>query len=220
MSIGLFDILGPVTVGPSSSHTAGAVRIGYACRILLAEEIVSAKITFYGSFAETYSGHGTDKAIVGGLLGLSPADTEVRNSLQTAVEKGVKIEFETADEPRFHPNTAVVEAHSKNKSIHMRACSLGGGAIKINTLNNFKIETPCNQDTLVIIHKDVSGILAAITTIMAWDGYNISNMTLARTKKAGDVVTLIETDVPVLTKTVDMLRNTKDVVEIIIIPKF
>ena len=221
MSISLFDILGPITVGPSSSHTAGAVRIGLACRMLLDEEIKSAKVTFYGSFAETYKGHGTDKAIVGGLLGHSPADGEVRDSLQIAEKQGMEVTFLTAQEPRYHTNTAVIEAIGvTGKTIKLRGCSLGGGAIKLNTLNGFTINTPCNQDTLVVIHTDVSGILSALTSILAWAGYNISNMYLTRIKRSGDVVTLIETDVPVAEETVDMLRRTKNVMQIIKIPRF
>ena len=221
MSVSLFDILGPITVGPSSSHTAGAVRLGLACRMLLDEEIKSAKITLYGSFAETYRGHGTDKALVGGLLGHRPEDIENRDSLDIAVQKGMEIEVETAEEPRYHPNTVKIEAVGvSGKKIKLRGASVGGGAIKLNTLNEFTINTPCNQDTLVIIHTDVAGILSTITTIMAWAGYNISNMTLTRTKKNGDVVSLIETDIPVAEETVDMLRKTKNVIQIIKIPKF
>lgn len=221
MSISLFDILGPITIGPSSSHTAGAVRIGLACRMLLGEDVATAKITLYGSFAQTYKGHGTDKALVGGLLGHKPSDTENRDSLNIAREKGMDIIFDIAEEPRFHPNTVKIEAVGvSGKTINMRGASLGGGAIKINTLNGFTIDTPCNQDTLVIIHLDVAGMLSAITTVLAWAGYNISNMTLTRTKKSGDVVTLIETDVPVAEDTVDMLRKTKNVIQVIKIPKF
>ena len=221
MSVSLFDILGPITVGPSSSHTAGAVRLGLACRMLLDEDIKKAKITLFGSFAETAKGHGTDKAIVGGLLGHKPSDIENRRSLEIAQEKGMEISFEEAQEPRYHPNSVRIEAESvSGKTINLRGSSLGGGAIMINTLNGFTINTPCNQDTLVIIHLDVSGILSAITTIMSWAGYNISNMSLTRTKKNGDVVSLIETDVPVAEDTVDMLRKTKNVIQIIKIPKF
>lgn len=221
MSVSLFDILGPITVGPSSSHTAGAVRIGLACRMLLGEEIKTAKVTLYGSFAETAKGHGTDKAVVGGLLGHRPADIENRDSLEIAKKIGMKVIFQEAQESRYHPNTVKIEAEGvSGKKFKMRAASVGGGSIVINSINEFTIETPCNQDTLVIIHLDIAGMLSAITTVMSWAGYNISNMTLKRTKRNGEVVSIIETDVPVADDTVNMLRMTKNVNQVIRIPKF
>ena len=130
MSIGLFDILGPITIGPSSSHTAGAVRIGLVCRMLLDDDIKHARITFYGSFADTYHGHGTDKAVVGGLLGFFTDNEKIRESLRLAEFRGLSYEIFTAEDPRMHPNTVMIEARTKDKSVRIQGASVGGGAIR------------------------------------------------------------------------------------------
>ena len=124
MSISMFDILGPITVGPSSSHTAGAVRLGLACRTILGEEVKKAKITFYGSFADTYRGHGTDKAVIGGLLGFNTDNVKIRESLQLAQFRGMQYEFFTGEESRYHPNTLAIEASGKNTTIGVVATNV------------------------------------------------------------------------------------------------
>lgn len=220
MSVSMFDILGPITVGPSSSHTAGAVRIGLACRTILNEEIEFAKITFYGSFADTYHGHGTDKAIIGGLLGFNTENIQIRDSLKIADEKGVEYSFLTAQEPRFHPNTLLIEAKGNGKTIVLRGASIGGGQIRIQALNGFALEASCLLDTVLIVHKDSPGVLANIAGTLNMAGYNIGNLRLTRTQRKGSVITLIENDSRIDEETTKKLQAISDVENVIVLPKF
>lgn len=220
MSIGLFDILGPITVGPSSSHTAGAVRIGLVCRKLLGEDVRQAKITFYGSFADTYRGHGTDKAVLGGLLGFQTDNEKIRESIELAEFRGLSYEITTAGDPRFHPNTLVIEAKSKNHQITLRGESVGGGAIRIAEINGLEMEASFIEDTLILFHRDEPGVMAGMAKILSANGYNIGNLRLSRTRRAGDVITVVETDVPVDQDTLNQLRRVESVSSVTMIPRF
>jgi len=220
MSIGLFDILGPITIGPSSSHTAGAVRIGLVCRMLLEDDPKHARITFYGSFADTYHGHGTDKAVVGGLLGFRTDNEKIRESLRLAEFRGLSFEIFTAEDPRLQPNTVVIEASSKEKTVRIQGASVGGGAIRITEINGMAVQITFIEDTLILFHRDSPGVLASIAHILSSNGYNIGNLRLSRTRREGDVITVVETDVPVDRATVDQLRSVESVSEAVVIPRF
>ena len=191
----IFDILGPVMVGPSSSHTAGAVRIGRMARTLLGGEPVRAKIGLYGSFAETGQGHGTDKALVAGLLGLKPDDMKIPNSFDLAKQRGLKFTFETARLREAHPNTAVLEVELANgKVLTLQAASTGGGRIRVDKLNGVEVSFTGAFNTLVIRHKDIAGELADVTRELSNGRVNIANMSLCRDRRGGDALTVIETD--------------------------
>lgn len=191
----IFDILGPVMVGPSSSHTAGAVRIGRMARTLLGGEPVRAKIGLYGSFAETGQGHGTDKALVAGLLGLKPDDMKIPNSFDLAKQRGMKFTFETARLREAHPNTAVLEVELANgKVLTLQAASTGGGRIRVDKLNGVEVSFTGAFNTLVIRHKDIAGELADVTRELSNGRVNIANMSLCRDRRGGDALTVIETD--------------------------
>lgn len=220
MNIGLFDILGPITVGPSSSHTAGAVRIGLVCRKLLGEDVRRAKVTFYGSFADTYRGHGTDKAVIGGLLGFSTDNEKIRESLGLTEFRGLSYEIATGEDPRYHPNTVVIEASSKNNRIRLRGESVGGGAIRIAEINGLEAEASFAEDTLILFHRDEPGVMAGIANILSLNGYNIGNLRLSRARREGDVITVVETDVPVDESTVEQLRHVESVSSVAMIPRF
>ena len=220
MSIGLFDILGPITIGPSSSHTAGAVRIGLVCRMLLDDDIKHARITFYGSFADTYHGHGTDKAVVGGLLGFFTDNEKIRESLRLAEFRGLSYEIFTAEDPRMHPNTVMIEARTKDKSVRIQGASVGGGAIRITEINGMAVQITFNEDTLILFHRDSPGVLASIAHILSSNGYNIGNLRLSRIRREGDVITVVETDVPVDQTTVSQLWSVESVSEAVVIPRF
>ena len=220
MSIGLFDILGPITIGPSSSHTAGAVRIGLVCRMLLDDDIKHARITFYGSFADTYHGHGTDKAVVGGLLGFFTDNEKIRESLRLAEFRGLSYEIFTAEDPRMHPNTVMIEARTKDKSVRIQGASVGGGAIRITEINGMAVQITFNEDTLILFHRDSPGVLASIAHILSSNGYNIGNLRLSRTRREGDVITVVETDVPVDQTTVSQLWSVESVSEAVVNPRF
>ncbi|MBQ9535368.1 MAG: L-serine ammonia-lyase, iron-sulfur-dependent subunit beta [Clostridia bacterium] len=216
----MFDILGPVTVGPSSSHTAGAVRIGLVCRTLLGGEVRRALITFYGSFADTYKGHGTDKAVVGGLLGFDTDNEKIKESLRIAEFRGMVYGIRTAEDIRYHPNTVVIEAAAGDRKVKVKGESTGGGSIRIAGINDFQVDAVCLLDTMVIMHRDTPGILAEMTRVFASNGYNIGNLRLSRAKRDGNAVTVVETDVPVDADTGAQIREIKGVSDVVSIPRF
>lgn len=220
MAVGMFDMLGPITVGPSSSHTAGAVRIGLACRTILKEKVIKAKITFYGSFAMTYKGHGTDKAVVGGLLGFGTSDLRVRDSLKLASEMGLSYSIHTDDNPRYHPNTVYIEAESEHNKLALRGVSVGGGAIKLTEINGFEVSVNCNADTLIVFGRDVIGVFYSIAAILKDRHYNIATIYLDRERRAGDTVIVIETDQAVDSDTAAKIQNMENIIGVVAIEKF
>lgn len=191
----IFDILGPVMVGPSSSHTAGAVRIGRMARTLLGERPVKAEVGLHGSFAETGQGHGTDRALIAGLLGMKPDDLEIPRSFELAAERGMEFSFRTVQLREAHPNTAVVTVWGESgKKMAVQAASTGGGRIRVDSLNGVEVSFTGTFNTLVVHHQDVAGELSRITNELAVGGVNIANMSLCRNRRGGDVLTIIETD--------------------------
>lgn len=191
----IFDILGPVMVGPSSSHTAGAVRIGRMARTLLGQEPVQAEIGLYGSFAETGEGHGTDRALVAGLLGLKPDDMEIPHSFQLAQDRGLRFSFYTARLREAHPNTAVLAVEDQNGNrLEIQAASTGGGRIRVDKLNGVEVGFTGMFNTLILRHQDIAGEVAIVTRELAEAEINIANMNLCRDRRGGDALTVIETD--------------------------
>jgi L-serine dehydratase len=193
-----FDIIGPVMVGPSSSHTAGAVRIGLIARALADGRPVRATIGLHGSFARTWKGHGTDKAIVAGLLGFHPDDERIRTALQLARAAGLTVTFRQIDLPGAHPNTAVIElACADGQVTVVRGASTGGGRIVIESVNNLDVSFSGDYPTLVISHHDTPGIVAAVTRQLSDRQINIANMKVFRSYRGGIAVMVIETDQPI-----------------------
>lgn len=191
----IFDILGPVMVGPSSSHTAGAVRIGRMARVLLGEKPVKADIGLYGSFAETGQGHGTDKALIAGLLGLMPDDLDIPRSFELAGEQGLDFAFHPARLREAHPNTAVLAVNGAGgKRLHLQAASTGGGRIRVDELNGVAVSFTGESNTLIIRHKDIHGRVADITRTLSDADINIATMDLCRDRRGGDALTVIEVD--------------------------
>lgn len=191
----IFDILGPVMIGPSSSHTAGAVRIGRMARVLLDEEPVRAEIGLFGSFAETGQGHGTNRALVAGLLGLRPDDMDVPNSFALAGYRGLDFSFHTARLREAHPNTAVLDVTgTSGKNLTLQAASIGGGRIRVEQLNGVEVNFTGTFNTLIIRHQDVAGEVANVTRELAAEGVNIANMSVCRARRGGDALMVIETD--------------------------
>lgn len=190
-----FDIIGPVMVGPSSSHTAGAVRIGLAARELLGSQPREAAIHLHGSFARTYRGHGTDKAILAGLLGFAPDDGRIRMSPQFAAEAGMSFAFDTIDLPNAHPNTAVIELRdAAGSQVTVRGASIGGGGIVIESIDDLAVSFSGSYHTLVIAHKDTPGVVAAVAGRLADERINIASMKVFRACRGGGAVMVIETD--------------------------
>ena len=191
----IFDILGPVMVGPSSSHTAGAVRIGLMARTLLGEEPVEAKIHLYGSFAESGQGHGTDRALVAGLLGMKPDDLRIPKAFEEAEKAGFRYSFDSVELREAHPNTAIIEVTGKNgKKLEVQAASVGGGRIRVNRLDGIDVNFTGEYNTLIISNQDEHGVIAAVTTILNQLRVNVANMSLCRPKRGGSALMIIETD--------------------------
>lgn len=194
----IFDILGPVMVGPSSSHTAGAVRIGRMARVLLGAAPVQADIGLYGSFAETGQGHGTDRALAAGLLGMRPDDLDIPRSLELARERGLAVTFRTVRLREAHPNTALIRAEAADgRRIELQAASTGGGRIRVDRLNGVDVNFTGAFHTLIVRHQDRAGKVADVTRELSNARVNIANMSLCRSRRGGDALMVIETDQPV-----------------------
>ncbi|MDD7738805.1 MAG: L-serine ammonia-lyase, iron-sulfur-dependent subunit beta [Fusicatenibacter sp.] len=211
----LFDILGPVMVGPSSSHTAGAVRIGQMTRKLLGEKPVKAKILMYGSFSATGLGHGTDRALVAGLLGMSPDDIRIPDSFSAAKEEGLVYEFGTANLSGAHPNSVILEVEGENgRELNVQACSLGGGRIMINRLDGLDVNCTCEMPTLIVHNLDQPGHVAEVTSMLAHKSVNIANMSLYRDKRGGSAVMVVETDQDIPAESLKWLEHLEGVVKV------
>lgn len=206
--MGVFDVVGPVMIGPSSSHTAGAARIGLMAREILDDEPVEAQLTVYGSFAKTYKGHGTDKALVAGLLGFSADDVRLRTSFDIAAQQGLKIVLSRSDDEVDHPNTVRIAMTGKTgRKMEILGVSLGGGKIEIREINKAVVALSGEEHTLITIHRDQPGIIAQATTIMAIGHINVSNMRVFRSAKNATAVMIVCTDSPVPVDMVNMIKN-------------
>ena len=191
----IFDILGPVMVGPSSSHTAGAARIGRMARTLLGEEPAEVKFHLHGSFAESGQGHGTDRALVAGLLNMEPDDLRIPNAFAEAEKAGLKYSFDWVDLRDAHPNTVVADVTGKSgKRLELQASSVGGGRIRVNRLDGVEVDFTGEYNTLIIRNKDENGVVAAVTTILNQLRINVANMSLCRSRRGGEALMIIETD--------------------------
>ena len=175
----LFDIVGPIMIGPSSSHTAGACRIGALAKKILGEDVKEAKLYLHGSFTQTYTGHGTDKALIAGLLGFETFDPRLRNSFEIAKEQGLKFEIiPTTLEEAFHPNSVYIEASGEKNSINILASSIGGGLIELDKVNGIEVHYKGDYPTIAIVNKDVPGVISKVSTIISDSGINIENMSV------------------------------------------
>lgn len=212
----VLDIIGPVMIGPSSSHTAGACRIGYITRKLLAQEPVSAEIDLAGSFAKTYRGHGTDRAIVAGILGMRPDDLRLPNSLEIAREQGFVYRFRTVSLPRCHPNTAIIRLKAADgTSVEVEAASIGGGNVLVTRLNGMESAFAGQIDTLIIPHRDTPGVIATVSQILSFSGTNIGNFKLSRPAKGRLAMMTIEVDSLVPQETIRALRALPNVENVV-----
>ncbi|CCO09087.1 L-serine ammonia-lyase, iron-sulfur-dependent subunit beta [Desulforamulus hydrothermalis] len=191
----VFDIIGPVMVGPSSSHTAGAARIGKTARHIFGRQPAKAEITLYGSFAQTYRGHGTDLALVGGILDLAADDENIINSFQLARRLGVEIVFKVVpEESDYHPNTARVRLSDSHGSLEVVGISVGGGKITVTEIEGFRISLSGDSPTLLVFHHDRYGAVARVAQVLACNEINIGHMEVARKSKGDLALMVIETD--------------------------
>lgn len=184
-------------IGPSSSHTAGAVRLGRFAREAFGESPEQVTVSLHGSFATTGRGHGTDIAIVAGLLGMELDDAGIPDSLQRAAAWGMSVEFREADLGAVHPNTARIEMRSGERELAVQGSSVGGADIEITRIGGFEVEATGELPLLLVGHIDRPGEIATVTGILAESGVNIAAMRVSRTRRGADALMLIETDAPV-----------------------
>ena len=210
---GVFDILGPVMIGPSSSHTAGAARLGKIGREVAGNQFY--KVTFYlhGSFAKTYKGHGTDRALVAGILGMDPSDERIKRSLNIAKEEGINIEFIEADLGYVHPNTVKMVFHYKDKeNYYIVGSSIGGGNILITNINGNEVEFTGDYPTILIKYKDQKGSISRISSILSNEDINIATMKVSR---EGNIATMVmEIDNPIKEEIIGSISSLDEIIYI------
>jgi len=212
----VFDIIGPIMIGPSSSHTAGAVRMGRVAWKILGEDAVRADIGLVGSFAMTYKGHGTDKALIAGILGMKPDDERIPKSLELAAEAGLEYKFSQKKIPNAHPNTAILELFGINGAqCTVEGVSIGGGNIQITKLNGMDAAFNGATDTLIIPHHDKPGVIAAVTELLARFGVNLGSFKLSRPRKNQLAIMTIELDSMIEKDVVQGLREIEEVVSVV-----
>lgn len=203
----IFDIVGPVLIGPSSSHTAGACRLANAAKAIFSKPIDEVAIYVYGSFSQTLFGHGTNKALVGGLLGISPCDEKLTSSLEIAKEEGLKYSFLMDDSTLSSENIVRFEIVGVNGD-KMTICgaSIGGGSIIINKINEIDLHISLKYGTLVINFVDKPGAVNSVSSILAQRNINIASINLYRKAKHSSAYMIIELDQDLYKETLDCLR--------------
>ena len=203
----LFDILGPVMVGPSSSHTAGAVRIGRMARSLLGQAPVKAELLLHGSFASTGKGHGTHQALVAGLLGFAPDDARVPNSFALAQEAGLEFTFSTCTLRDAHPNSVLIRMEGdRGGKLEVAASSLGGGRIQVFQLDGLHCSFSGELPTLVVHNTDQPGCVTQVTGVLARRNLNVATLQLNRGGRGGSAVMVIECDQPIFDAAAEEIR--------------
>lgn len=205
---GMFDILGPIMIGPSSSHTAGAARLGKIAKIVAGGEISKVQFMLHGSFAKTYKGHGTDRALVAGILGMDPWDERLRDSLSIAKEMDLEIEFIEADLGDVHPNTVKFMITKKDgELIEVVGSSIGGGNIEIIEIDGDAIEFTGEYPTLIVRQKDIPGVISHVTTLMYKENINIAFMKVYRSSRGKEATMFFQTDSIVPEEVVEKIKT-------------
>ncbi|MHA7128465.1 L-serine ammonia-lyase, iron-sulfur-dependent subunit beta [Algoriphagus namhaensis] len=215
----VFDMIGPVMIGPSSSHTAGVVRIARASIRVLGGIPDEAEVVFYNSFARTYEGHGSDRAIIGGLLDFKTDDSQIKEALTIAKERGFKYKFKSIGNSSIHhPNTIKLNLKKREKEIQVVGESLGGGVINIAEIDGFVANFSAQNHTLIIKADDVSGAIAFISSVIAQEKANIATMSVSRKGKNDLACHVIEMDSGVNAITLEYLKSLPWIKELIYIP--
>lgn len=207
----VFSIIGPSMIGPSSSHTAGAARLGRAARQLFGGRPRRAEATFFGSFADTYRGHGTDVAVAAGLLGMDTDDERIADAMRLAEEANLNYIIRTSGGAQTHPNTLTLALSSGRKRLRMAGCSIGGGNIEIVEVNGFDLKFTGNYPTLVVYHGDRPGMLADMTALLGAEGINIGYMDVDRKGRLGEAATVFEADTALPSRLRRRIRALPDV---------
>lgn len=217
--ISAFDVIGPNMIGPSSSHTAGAAAIALLARKILANMPVRVEFTLYGSFASTYRGHGTDRALLGGILGMGPDDTRIPDSFRLADEAGLKFSFTPdTEETDLHPNTVdILVADADGKTVAARGESIGGGKVRITRINNVDVDFTGEYDTIIITHQDSKGVLAHITRCLSAENVNIAFLKLFREARGSSACCVVECDGRIPDEVAQRIRENPHVLDVSLI---
>lgn len=210
---GVFDILGPVMIGPSSSHTAGAARLGNIAQIIVGEPFKEVTFYLHGSFAQTAKGHGTDRALLAGVLGMDPSDDRLAQSFDIAAEKNLKYSFVEKDLGYQHPNTVKIEfVLETGETSYVMGSSIGGGNIIVTDMDGTEVQFAGNTPTIIVRNKDTKGVIAHISTVLADNGINVANMSVVR---KDDIATMvIEVDSKIEDELIEEMASLKDILVI------
>lgn len=216
--ISLFEVIGPNMVGPSSSHTAGAVSMALLAGKMFQGTIKRVEFTLYGSFARTYKGHGTDRALLGGMLGLETDDLRIRDAFELAKKAGIEYTFSLSGEKDVHPNTADMRIMgAEGRELFVRGISLGGGKVKIVRLNQVEVDFTGEYSTLIVSQKDRQGVAAHITKCLNDYNVNIAFMRLFREAKGADAYAVVESDEGIPEEAVSCIKENPDVSDVMLI---
>jgi len=210
----VFDIIGPIMIGPSSSHTAGAARIGRVARTLFGKQPEKVIVSLYGSFAQTYKGHGTDVAIIGGVLDFDTFDPRIPESLTLAKQAGMDVTFIEETAITDHPNTARVRMIDGDKEIEVVGISIGGGKIQITELNGFELNLSGMNPAILVVHNDRFGAIATVTNILMKHSINIGHMEVSRKEKGQVALMAIEMDTNIEDEVIEELQGLPNIIKV------
>ena len=209
---GVFDILGPIMIGPSSSHTAGAARLAKVAGIIAGGKVARVNFLLHGSFAQTYKGHGTDKALVAGILNMDPWDEDLKSSLKIADEKGIEIAFTETDLGEVHPNTVKFIITKTDGSVtEVTGSSIGGGNITVINIDGQAVEFTGERPTILTSHRDLPGVISKISSILYEENINIANMRVFRSQKGKMQTMALETDSLISESLMEKINNITEI---------
>lgn len=217
-NIGIFDVLGPIMIGPSSSHTAGAARLGKIARTIVNKPIKDVTFLLHGSFKETYKGHGTDRALVAGILGMMPDDERLRDALLIAEKEGLEVHFLPADLGQVHPNTVkILMTDCDDINWEVLGSSIGGRLVEIYEINGNKVKITGEYPTIITCHDDIPGTVSTVSTLFYDNDINIAHMTLVRSQKGKDATMTFEVDNNVSEELIAAIKAVEGVNRVILI---
>lgn len=217
-NIGIFDVLGPIMIGPSSSHTASAARLGKIARTIVNKPIKDVTFLLHGSFKETYKGHGTDRALVAGILGMMPDDERLRDALLIAEKEGLEVHFLPADLGQVHPNTVkILMTDCDDINWEVLGSSIGGGLVEIYEINGNKVKITGEYPTIITCHDDIPGTVSKVSTLFYDNDINIAHMTLVRSQKGKDATMTFEVDNNVSEELIAAIKAVEGVNRVILI---
>jgi L-serine dehydratase len=211
--VSILDVMGPVMVGPSSSHTAGTARLGRVAREILDEDPVWVRFLLHPPLAATYRGHGSDFALVGGAIGLNVDDPSIPEAIRIAEQMGVEIEFTEEDMGDVHPNTVHVEIRGRSREAEIIGSSIGGGVIEVFKINGFQARFKGDSPSLLLFYRDRPGMISEVTKVLADDAINIASLYCSRKQRGKDAFMEIDVDSPISNEALQRIRAIADVDE-------